>query len=64
MYNYTSFETLQTRTNYIKLGNQIQQTRAVDPMLFECWASLADGGPTLKQHKVNVSCLMGKKHHV
>ena len=28
-------------------------------MLFYCWADVEDGGPTLKQHWVNVSCLLG-----
>ena len=28
-------------------------------MLFYCWASVADNGPTLKQHWLNVSCLLG-----
>ena len=28
-------------------------------MLFYCWASVEDGGPTLKQHWVNALCLMG-----
>ena len=28
-------------------------------MLFLCWASVEDGGPTLKQHWVNASCLLG-----
>ena len=27
-----------------------QQTRYVEPMLFYCWASVADNGPTLKRH--------------
>ena len=36
-----------------------QQTRHVDPMFFYCWADVADGEPTLKQHWINVSCLMG-----
>ena len=31
----------------------------VDPMLGWCWPSVVDGGPTLAQHWVNVSCLMG-----
>ena len=26
-------------------------------MLFQCWASVEDGGPTLKQHWVNPPCL-------
>ena len=28
-------------------------------MLFQCWASVEDGGPTLKQHRVNAPCLLG-----
>ena len=28
-------------------------------MLFYCWATVPDVGPTLKQHWVSVSCLMG-----
>ena len=35
-----------------------QQTRDAKPVLFECWATVADGGPTLKQHWLNVSCLL------
>ena len=27
-------------------------------MLVLCWASVADGGPELDQHRVNVSCLL------
>ena len=26
---------------------------------FQCWASVGDGGPTLKQHWVNDPCLIG-----
>ena len=26
------------------------QTRDIDPMLYKCWASVVDGGPTLIQH--------------
>ena len=29
------------------------------PVFFFCWATVADGGPTLKQHWLNVSCLLG-----
>ena len=36
-----------------------QQTRGVDPMLFLCCADAEDGGPPLKQHCVNSSCLLG-----
>ena len=35
-----------------------QQSRDVYPMLFYCWASVADGGPTLTQHRINVSYLL------
>ena len=35
-----------------------QQTRGVEPVLVLCWASIADGGPELVQHCVNVSCLL------
>ena len=32
----------------------IQQTRGIEPMLFQCWSTVYDGGPTLKQHWLNV----------
>ena len=28
-------------------------------MLFQCWASVVDDGPTLKQHWFNALCLLG-----
>ena len=34
-----------------------QQTLHVDPMLALYWSTVADAGPTLTQHWVNVSCL-------
>ena len=37
-----------------------QQTRDFDPMLDHCWASVVNGGPTLVQHFVDVSCLLGR----
>ena len=36
-----------------------QLTRGVDLMLFYCGADVEDGGPTLEQHWVNASCLLG-----
>ena len=33
-----------------------QQAPHVDPMLGQCWPSVVDAGPTLAQHRVNVSC--------
>ena len=29
----------------------------INPVLTKCWASVVDGGPTLDQHWVDVSCL-------
>ena len=28
-------------------------------MMFQCWPTLFDAGPTLKQHRVNDPCLLG-----
>ena len=36
-----------------------QQTRDVHSVPVQCWASVADSGPTLNRHCVNVSCLLG-----
>ena len=36
-----------------------QQTRDIHLMLFQCWHTVFDSGPTLKQHWVNVPCLLG-----
>ena len=33
-----------------------QQTREIEPFLVQCWASVVDDGPTLKQKWPNVSC--------
>ena len=35
------------------------QIRDVSPMLVQCWASVADSGPTLNQHWRTVSSLLG-----
>ena len=37
-----------------------QQTRGIHPMLFQCWASVEDGVPALKQLWVNAPCLLGR----
>ena len=42
-----------------RLAQSSPQTRGVEPMLFKFWVSVVDGGPTLKQHRDNVSCLLG-----
>ena len=36
-----------------------QQTRRLDPMLFQCWSSAVGGGPILKQHWVKSSHMLG-----
>ena len=44
-----------------------QQSQYIHPMLVRCWPSVVDGGPTLNQPRVNVSCLQGrwrKRHRV
>ena len=40
-----------------------QQTRAFDPMLFQYWPTANGAGPTLKQHWVESSCLLGELSH-
>ena len=34
-----------------------QQTRYIHPMMFQCWATVFDAGPTLKQLWVDASCI-------
>ena len=34
------------------------RTRDIHPISVHCWASVADGGPVLYRHWVNVSCLL------
>ena len=36
-----------------------RQTEDVQPMLVQSWATVCDAGPTLYQHRVNVSCFLG-----
>ena len=42
-----------------RFSEHSQQTRGIEPILFYCWASVVDGGPTVKQHRLNASCLLG-----
>ena len=39
--------------------NHSQQTRDTELMMFQSWASVADAGTTLKQHRLSVWCLLG-----
>ena len=36
-----------------------QQALYIEQMFLQCWASVVDGGPTLQQNLLNVSCLLG-----
>ena len=40
-----------------------QQTRYIDAMLVQWWTSVVDGGPTVAQHSVYVSCLLLSTNH-
>ena len=40
-------------------SRSVQRTRDVQPLLVQSWANVFDAGPTLYQHWLNVSCLMG-----
>ena len=39
--------------------NSTEQTQDIDPILNQSWATVYDAGPTLFQHWVNASCLLG-----
>ena len=60
--NFTKILSLQE--NYYQIHDEFifciitQQTRGIHPMLFQCWASVEDGVPTLKQLWVNAPCLL------
>ena len=43
---------------YVVFSDISQQTRGIDPMLFQCWPTVDDAGPTLNQHRVNVTYLL------
>ena len=40
-----------------RCGGVQKQSRGVEQVLFQCWASVADAGPTLKQNWFDVECL-------
>ena len=37
-----------------------QQTRDIEPVLVKCGVIVFDAGPTLNQHSLNASCLLGR----
>ena len=56
------FTSLFTVCSYSIQRGMTLETRDVRPRLCECWASVADGGPTFNRRWVNVSCLLGRKN--
>ena len=48
-------------SNAVLVVGLSQQTRDIDHVLVQCWASVADDGPTLNQQMVNVPCLLGRR---
>ena len=52
---WLSWQQLQTREHQYA-ETLPQQTPNTHPMLVQCWASVADVGPTLIQHWISVSC--------
>ena len=56
-----------TTTNYstqeslpLPLPLPSQPLRDVQPMLFQCWSTVFNAGPTLNRHWLNILCLMGR----
>ena len=41
--------------------NDPGETRDIDPMSDQCWASVANAGPTLIRHRIYVSGLLGRR---
>ena len=39
--------------------NKPHRGRVIEPMVGQCWPDVVDAGPTLTQHRFNVSCLLG-----
>ena len=44
--------------NLTNKGITSQQTRGIHPMLFQCYPTVFDAGPTLQQHWINTVCLL------
>ena len=39
-------------------GRMMMTRQIAEPMLLYCWTAIADDGPALNQHRVNVSCFL------
>ena len=64
MYVYTAVKSQKAVSADTAIGfaehyrTNFQQTRDIHTMLFQCWPTIFDAGPTLKQYCVNGSCLL------
>ena len=43
----------------VSLAAATQQTRAIHPILFQCWPNVFDADPPLKQYWVIIPCFLG-----
>ena len=54
------------RDGFVSSGHSFregpQQRRDIKYVLVQCWPIVSNAGPTLKQHKGNVTCLLGSAH--
>ena len=61
-YSYHQYFNLFNRTidkrSSIPTELALKQTRGIHTMLFQCWATVFDAGPTLEQHCVNIPCCL------
>ena len=57
-YHYVhSSAALEVDSHSYKNVDTTKPAQDVDPALLQCWPTVADGGPTLNQHWINVSLL-------
>ena len=55
--DHSDYSTLKVK---FKMGVvTVQQTREAQPISAQCWPIVCDAVPTLSQHWLNVSCLLG-----
>ena len=47
---------LNMSSDCLSIVSETQQAWNIEQMLGLCWADIVDGGPTLAQHRFNISC--------
>ena len=58
--DFTSKQILSLQSSVERLGHtHMQKTVGIHPMLFQCWPTVFDAAPTLKQDWVNTRRLVG-----